>query len=936
MSAAVACVIFCPAAYATTHSALDPPTTSTDIATIESRLARLQSHSNTQTEDTTFATYGELEGGLDDSTPVARIGSDTVPIGLNMTKDGHMTNSPDELKTIMTTSFVDEPSLTNMGDVGTLADNRKIDPNLHLPNHVATTQSVLDEAQEEDRINLKPNIIKRLYARLFNEVAQISPRLSSIVYLAKPKADTQLGTPPSVRLDAKDTTLAIAIDEGLWEYEANLGESVLYDKDTMALIQADDDIEPFKNITAAIDSITADSIPSFSAGIPRLKEVVQSAAQAVGYYDMAFTLRHEGGGKIGVIITRLGEPVLTKTSLVDVRGGGQGLPEFEQITKQGDELIDEPFHHGDYEKLKTAINTISADKGFFDGRWLDNSVGVILPDNVADVSLIYDTGDRYKFGEVIFFTRNPKTGQLTTKSNQLPVRADLLYKLVDFESGDGFNRQQVVQLSNDITGTRYFDTASVEMIFPESKQNPAVAQVSSDASTLGEQVEGEEEIDSIDFGGSEQLLERLERVIAKAERLHNSPNNRVLDEKRGNSTNLLGKISDAISSLVKAILPDETAENQALLGESEPLPILLGRKSPQEVYTDKKVPLYIFVSSERPKNAQIGLGWGSDTGMRATAKIDNNLINKDGYQAGIETAISRTDKQINAYLSRPLTHPLNDKLIANASYLEEEIKQQNTLTVSNRTAQAGLSRTVRYPSDWHRNYGIRYRLDRLDTNIASDRLQDLPVWFGTGRPIQQATLIGGSLSKTVQDDLIAPTRGYRQYYSVEVGSRQLISDANMVIARAGVGGVYSFGNNRYGENRAHQLVGRLDAGYLWANNFDRVPYKLRFFTGGDQSIRGYNHQSLSPVDDKGFLLGGQILAVGSLEYNYEVKEGIRVATFVDVGNAYDKHFKTDTKVGVGLGVRYASPIGTVRVDVAKGIERDKTPIKFHFLIGLPF
>ena len=90
------------------------------------------------------------------------------------------------------------------------------------------------------------------------------------------------------------------------------------------------------------------------------------------------------------------------------------------------------------------------------------------------------------------------------------------------------------------------------------------------------------------------------------------------------------------------------------------------------------------------------------------------------------------------------------------------------------------------------------------------------------------------------------------------------------------------------------------------------------------------------MSDNGYLVGGQILAVGSAEYNYEVKEGLRAAIFADVGGAYDKHFSNKTNIGAGVGIRWASPVGVVRVDAAKAIQQDGSPIRLHFLIGLPF
>ena len=66
-----------------------------------------------------------------------------------------------------------------------------------------------------------------------------------------------------------------------------------------------------------------------------------------------------------------------------------------------------------------------------------------------------------------------------------------------------------------------------------------------------------------------------------------------------------------------------------------------------------------------------------------------------------------------------------------------------------------------------------------------------------------------------------------------------------------------------------------------------------------------------------------------------MKPGLRAAVFSDVGNAYDKDFKTDTKVGVGVGIRWASPVGVVRVDVAAGVTEEDIPVRLHFFIGSP-
>lgn len=168
---------------------------------------------------------------------------------------------------------------------------------------------------------------------------------------------------------------------------------------------------------------------------------------------------------------------------------------------------------------------------------------------------------------------------------------------------------------------------------------------------------------------------------------------------------------------------------------------------------------------------------------------------------------------------------------------------------------------------------------------------------------QESLLFGYEASKTNANSRLNPTKGFKQTYKVELGSESLLSDANMAILTAGWRFIYSLG-----ENEDHQFVGRGDASYIFTDDFNKVPYNLRFFTGGDQSLRGFDYKSLSPEED-GYKIGGQALGVGSFEYNYQFKDGWRAAVFSDFGNAYDKQFSNPTEYSIGVGIRWRSPIG---------------------------
>lgn len=125
------------------------------------------------------------------------------------------------------------------------------------------------------------------------------------------------------------------------------------------------------------------------------------AARAVGYYDIDLSIIRNSIGEVDVIIHDLGEPVYIDYRAVEVRGEGADDKAFTTVADEVPLLIGDVFHHGKYE-TKNLIENASAEHGYFDGRWLDRSVDVILPDNTADVSLIYDTGTQYRFDEVVF------------------------------------------------------------------------------------------------------------------------------------------------------------------------------------------------------------------------------------------------------------------------------------------------------------------------------------------------------------------------------------------------------------------------------------------------------------------------------------------------------------------------------------------------------
>jgi translocation and assembly module TamA len=134
----------------------------------------------------------------------------------------------------------------------------------------------------------------------------------------------------------------------------------------------------------------------------------------------------------------------------------------------------------------------------------------------------------------------------------------------------------------------------------------------------------------------------------------------------------------------------------------------------------------------------------------------------------------------------------------------------------------------------------------------------------------------------------------------------------------------SFGRSR--------LLTRLDLGATWIDQKIELPASLRFFAGGDQSIRGFEYQALGPLNANGEVVGGKQLIVGSLEYDFQVRDRWRVAVFVDSGNAFDNTSAFEFQHSAGIGIRWLSPIGQIRLDLAHPFDAEDS-FRLHITMG---
>jgi translocation and assembly module TamA len=184
---------------------------------------------------------------------------------------------------------------------------------------------------------------------------------------------------------------------------------------------------------------------------------------------------------------------------------------------------------------------------------------------------------------------------------------------------------------------------------------------------------------------------------------------------------------------------------------------------------------------------------------------------------------------------------------------------------------------------------------------------------------------GANWSRTWGNNFISTLDGLRFNIGFRGASKNFLSDTDFFQLQGGIKGITSLGQH-------DRIIARGSLGGTWTEEFHQLPSSVRFFAGGSQSVRGYAYQSLGPVDSSGDVVGGKHLMVGSVEFEHSFQGKWGVALFYDAGNAIDD-IDDRLERGAGFGLRWRSPVGPIRFDLASAITRDGSPWRLHINIG---
>ena len=317
------------------------------------------------------------------------------------------------------------------------------------------------------------------------------------------------------------------------------------------------------------------------------------------------------------------------------------------------------------------------------------------------------------------------------------------------------------------------------------------------------------------------------------------------------------------------------------------------------------------ISAEPRRRHRYGasLGFGTDTRVRGRFSWENRRVNRDGHRFRAELLGSSLIKEVTGRYSIPVFDVALEKLEFSATLKDEERSQ-----LKSKLAEVGASLT-QVRGRWQRVLGVRLSNEKTIEPTTGQRT----------------------------DFYVIPSISYSTLPSYIVGhkTRLYYLFAELRGSPKTLGSVASFLQLRLQGERVLDLSdlwhvrARAELGLSWLLDSSTLPASQRFFAGGERSVRGFGLNELSPLNQYGEKVGGEYLAVGSVEIQRDLPRNFGVAAFYDIGNAFDD-LGDPMEYSVGVGVRYHIAVASFGLDIAQPLSESGRNPKLHLYIATEF
>jgi len=322
--------------------------------------------------------------------------------------------------------------------------------------------------------------------------------------------------------------------------------------------------------------------------------------------------------------------------------------------------------------------------------------------------------------------------------------------------------------------------------------------------------------------------------------------------------------------------------------------------------SDKIVPVTVDLTPAKRRVYSIGAGFATDTGAQGRLGYANRRRNDKGHQLDSKLFVSSLRSELSASYRWPKRDPRKEWLsvVAGAQYEDTDTSEHDTYKV-------GVLRSRNRGRSWLETRYLDYEYENFKVGEQDTNSQLFILgsnWeFARGRTLQRIS------------------SGLRLSFDVRGASESLGSDTNFLQLRSSAKWILPLGQKS-------RVLLRTRIGLTKKDELTELPVSVRFFAGGDRSVRGYDFETLGPVDENGDVIGGSNLFEASLELDRLLRPNWAAAIFVDTGSAFngtDLEFST----GVGVGIRWYSPVGPIRLDFAHPLDDPDKNFRLHISLG---
>ncbi len=325
-----------------------------------------------------------------------------------------------------------------------------------------------------------------------------------------------------------------------------------------------------------------------------------------------------------------------------------------------------------------------------------------------------------------------------------------------------------------------------------------------------------------------------------------------------------------------------------------------------------RLPVQVDVKETSFRTVSASARYATDTGIGLLGEWEHRNVFGAGEKVDVKVPFAQDKRGMQIDFEKPCFGHPDQKFLAGTSFLREDT---DAYTQSALNAYVGMERKL--SEYWWTSLKLFGEKGYVTRDEKNDYHYGSVIW---------------SIKRDTRDDLLNPTKGTLIQLDIAPTAGYYRGDFFGVSTKATAAAYYAPFSDDF-----LVLAGRIGAGSFIGADLKNIPPSLRFYCGGGGSVRGYAYQSIGPHDKHDDPVGGRSFQEVNLEARFRVTKDIGIVPFIDGGTVYKGEFGNigeDFRWAAGIGLRYYTAIGPIRLDVAMPLNKQKRDKGYQFYISI--